>query len=45
MRKTLAFLHHLLLSLTNSEKVSGRGNVNLLDGVPLSRRDFYWKHG
>jgi hypothetical protein len=36
----LAFLHHLL-SLANYEKVSGRGNVNLLDCVPLSRRDFY----
>jgi hypothetical protein len=37
----LAFLHHLFLSLANSRKVSGRGNLTLLNCVPLSRRDFY----
>ncbi len=36
----LAFLHHLL-GLGNFEQVSGRGKLNLLNCVPLSRRDFY----
>lgn len=30
----LAFLHHLLLSLENSEKVNGRESLNLSNCVP-----------